>query len=460
MQENLLLKNLINYKWSDVHVTGNPEITHFYKTLTHLDFKRHTNFQYGMLNLEEINGSYETTLDVINYITIITDDINNIMCINFILPYTNEVVSVSINRLKIIDVTMRKTIFQIGNKYMINIKLANIFNYTDRYNILSTEFINLFPQKLKIVVLQISHINKPIEIKLFGCVLDTEERKRIAQELFVNHSKYSKIINLPIDHISNSEQTSSTYNLKNYLFAKTQTIVIKIPSVDLIDSIVFNMNNKNIKFTRSMLQMYNDTYDQIIFNVDNYHLLKLPYLISTDKPISLFTIDINTISKCNNIYMYMLTDIELTKTKFVPLIVFNDRFHTYIQYYQINLTSENSLVAEGNDYSVLLNIDQIHLKEIIISCEKNKFIDWFEFNFFDSIAHYTKTDCELYQQLHHQKINNDVYTIGFALEPDHYYSTGYVNIETLNFKCNSTKNIHKMDIYLVGHKVCGNININ
>lgn len=450
MQTKYLLVNLINYDGSDVCISGNPQVTHFCKDLKYLDFKRHTNFQYGMVNLEEMNGVYETTLDTINYVAIITDNINNIMCINFILPFTNDVVSVSINRLKIIDVTMRKTIFKIGDKYMIKIPLANIFNYTNIYNTVCTEYINVCQQKISIIVIRSSHASEPIEVKLFGCILDYEERGKFVQNIYTNN--YSKIINLPIEYTSNVEQTLSSYDLKNYLFAKMQTIVIKIQSIDLIDNIIFNMNNKSIKFNRNMLQMYNDTYDKIIFNVDGYCLLKMPYLISTDKPISSFTIDVNTLTKCNQIFIYMLTDIELKVTDFKPLIVFNNEFHTYIQHHIVN----TNLQENSGQCDIELDIDQMHLKEIIISCTKNntciKPIKQFDFNFHDSHAIYTETDCELYQKIHHDNINDNVYTIGFALDPNHHYSTGCVNTKKIKFSCDVKETNFKMDIYLVGIK--------
>lgn len=447
MQTEYLFKNLINYDQFDVHITGNPQITHFYKDLKHLDFKRHTNFQYGMINLEEINGAYETTLDTINYVTILTDNVNNIMCINFILPSTNEIISLSINRLKIIDITIRKTIFQIGNKYMIKIPLANFINFTHNYNIICTEFLNLFQQKLKIVIVRSPQINSQIEVKIYGCVLDSYERKTFIDQIHTH--KYSKIINLQIEHNCNSEQTLFTYDLKNYLFAKSQTIIIKISSIDLIDNIILHMNDKHIKFTQDMLHMYNDTYDKIIFDVDNYCLLKIPYLISTDKPISSFLLDINTVNKCNQIFLYMLTDVELKITEFKPLIVFNNSFCTYVQHYQTN--------ANSVDNTVNIDVNQMHLKEIIISCTKDgvyvKPINNFRFNFHDSYTNYTDTDCELYQKMHHEKLNENIYTIGFALDPNHHYSTGCVNIKKINFIYYALEYDFKMDVYLVGHKI-------
>lgn len=447
MQSEYLLKNLTYYDQFDVHITGNPQITHFYKDLKHSDFKRHTNFQYGMITLEEINGVYETTLDTINYVVIITNNINDIMCINFILPCTNEIVSLSINRIKIIDITMRKIIFQIGNKYMIKIPLANFINFVHDYNIVCTEFLNLFQQKLKIVVVQSTTLLNPIEVKIYGCVIDSYERNTSIDK--IHTCKYSKIINLPIEHTSNTDKTLSTYDLKNYLFAKSQNIIIKIASINIIDNVTLNMNNKQIKFPLGVLKMYNDTYDKIIFNIDNYCLLKIPYLISTNVPILSFSIDIGTVNKCNQIFIYMLTDVELNVTEFKPLIVFNNQFHTYIQHHQID--------ANLTDNNVDIDVGQMHLKEIIILCTKNgapfKPINNFRFNFHDSFTNYTELDCELYQKIHHEKLNDNVYTIGFALDPNHHYSTGCINTKKLNFTYYALEYDFKMDVYLVGNKI-------
>jgi hypothetical protein len=143
-----------------------------------------------------------------------------------------------------------------------------------------------------------------------------------------------------------------------------------------------------------------------------------------------------------------MTDVESKLNNFKPLTVFTKNFNTCIQHYHIAST--------GNNIIIDFDVDQMHLKEIIICCTKNEIkykpIKSFTFYFDDSFATYTSIDCEIYQTLHHETINNNIYTIGFSLEPDCHYSTGCVNYKKLKFSYDTFDTDFKMDIYLVGFK--------
>jgi hypothetical protein len=427
-------------------ISGNPQITHFAKDTTVLNYKRHTNFQYGIVDLTSVEGVYETTLDLIKYIIIITDNLDDIMCINFIFPTTNEVISLSMNRLKLFDTLIKKTIFEIDDKYVIKITLANIFNFISHTDTICTDFINLFNKKLKIIVVQ-SSSNKTKKVKMCGCILDYEERHTLTQK--INTQQYSKIINLPIEHTCDTEYTTSKYNLKNYLFAKTQTIVIKIPSFNLIKNIVIHLNGQFIHLSPQILKMYNDIYDQIVYDFDNYCIIKVPYLISTTSQLSSFDVEINFNEKCNKNFLYMLCDTELTLQSIKPLVVFTNNFYSCIQHYKFDLSTNNT--------NFNLDVNQMHIKEIIVSYTKNnvfcKPANEFKLNFNECSSYISKLDCEVYQELHHTKFNKDVYTIGFSLDPDYYYPNGSVNIDKIQFFHDVIDVNVIMDIYLVGYKV-------
>lgn len=451
VKSNYLVNNLINYDQSNNPISGNPLITYQYASLTNLNYRRHTNFQYGMINLVESNGMYETELDTIKYLLIISDDINNIMCINFIFPETNEVIPISITRLKIMETTKIKQVFyNVGNKKMIKIALCDIFSLKNDYNCAFQGFINLMKNKLKIALISNSNIDKNTQVQIYGSVLDVDERNKLSKKIITNG--YSKIINLPIENTSNTEKTIFRYDFDNYLRLKSHNIVIKLKSFDLIKKLDFKINDEFLSYDKNALLIYNKVYDKIIFDFDNHCLIKIPYLFGTENQIALFQMTINLEKYCNDINVYLMGNNEIYKNNVSKLISFTKCFYSEIKTLQYK-----NVIAGNNNINVV--IDQIHLKEIIITCNKNgvlfRPIELFEINFDGSILKLTKTDCDIYQELHHKIINNDIYTIGFSLLPDDCYPVGSVNLKKLNITYKLMENCD-LDIYLIGFKVYKN----
>jgi len=441
-QKNNLLCNLTKYDKTDLCFTGNPQITHSMHLIPVHDYKKHTNFQYGFVNLIDVNGLYKTTLDIVKYLIIICDDINDITCVNFVYGDTNFT-AISIERLKIIDKIIKKVFFKMGDKTMIKIALSDIILVDNIDRCIIQGYLNI-TNDLNIYV---ESNTKNIQLQIYGTVIDNVERCEFMENICEN-IKYNKTANLPIKNINsvkNEYNRSLKYNFSDYLSFKYNNIIVELPSIDLIDNISFLIDNRTVEFDKNSLIIYNDMYDKIIFNNNEKCLIKIPYTIESKIDLSILEMTVN-LNECEEISVYVMRDSEIIFHDINPLILHTLNFNTCVQHFQMNSIPNN----------ININIKQMHVKEIIITCKKNqkyvKPINEFIFELNGGNRKITKIDCDIYQQLHHIVQNENAYTIGFCLYPNYIYPNGQINLEKLIFSHDSIEEF-TLDIYLVGYNV-------
>jgi hypothetical protein len=445
MNENFFVAQLVNYKQNDFVISGNPEVTHIVKTK--LKYRRVTNCKTGTIDAKQIITNndiiYETSFDAIYMISIIADNIDDIINVKIILPNDNYLI-LPLEYLKCYDKVVSKIIEHIGYKTVLNLKLANFIS-SNSYST-NTKFINLGADKLKLAIDKSLNNSSNIDVKFVGTMLDTDERQRIAYYL-----KYYNSVNLLAER--NIDTISSEYNLINYKFLQTPIIVLKIKSLDELDTICLTVNNQNIYLTAKMLQLYNDTYETIIFYEENECLIKITCLFDLST-IDIFSMKVIYKVKYLSDSVDIMNDIY-TGDKKLFVLVMNDNFYSCILYESSNLNQIKVIDNEIKLKELIIYYENKTTHEIICPVNNIKLTDTST----GTEYQFSKFDSELYQKTHKSKTNSDLYINGFCTDPlcpfptEYISMDGHLTISNININTNIDIEDICMHIYMIGYIV-------
>ena len=343
--------------------------------------------------------------------------------------------------LKYYDKIVSKIIECVGNKMVLNLKLANFINYHHN-NSIYIKFINIGIDKLKLVINRFLNNSSNINVKICGTMLDIGEKSYISHNL-----KYYNLVNLLIE--KNIDIISSEYNLINYKFLQTPIIILKIKSLNDLDTICITVNNQNIFLTTKMLQLYNDIYETIIYNEENECLIKISCFFDNLLIIDNFSIKI--IYKVKYLFdsIDIMNDIYADDKK---LLIMSNNFYSCILYKSYNLNQIQIIKNEIKLKELIIYYENKITQEIICPVNNIKLINTLvgeEYKF-------SKFDSELYQKTHKLKINSNLYINGFCTNPLYIYPTEYITLDghimITNDDINTNIDINDicMHIYMIG----------
>lgn len=500
-----LLRQLVNYGGEDIPITGNPQVTFFAQNIGP-KFYRYTHFTYGMISLTPtiINETKCTSVyptfkneiffDTLNEFVIIIDKFSDLKKIDLFIGELDKITIIP-EYLEIYNIVCKKIIFETDLFCTIIINPIN-FLYSSNYN--SSIYTVLPMLVIKKFSIDIYSLNsEKIQLKIKCCLLDSEERKKIG---IVNNIYDPNIIS--IEHSKNDD----VYNLiQNNFFIKTNTIVIRIKDLNLLESVEILIDDNKIELSKNIIKIYDFLYNQIIFRYNDEYLVKLNYYIFSDTEPDKFSIKINYKkteiknnennncefcpicfeSKYNLVLLkhaFPSGDVsshkmcvncmnKLTKNicPFCKENIFNEgdgNVYSCFQYENKDkyiLYMNNDFISYYKEYVYELNkpilIEELysfHIKEIIIFFTDNinkekitkKIANKILIKIEDVVYEYTSIDCDIYQQTHHDNFDPYLYTIGYSLKPTDTFPTGLLNTKkrSIEIHFNLIENINKNDI--------------
>ena len=494
---NNLLKKLCFYNSDDIPITGNPQITFFGLERKNFERKRHTNFSNGIITLEKSCYTKSSTdcvnlyqydlglpqFDLLKNIIICIKDINNI--INIVITIGEQQIVLSLKYIQIYNLVAKKIIFQTNSGYMIIIPTNS---YDFMYNNKSPHLYNCLPIFMLDYSFHIytSGISKSdsddLKLKLECVVLDTEERRRIAQ-LF-------SISNYQVYPLGIPKKNSNTFDLSEIYKNIHQNINlgIEVENFELLKSIDFVFGEHTIILSPDTLKIYGKFFNRIIYQPNqNNTVIKIKSIFNFEINPELFEIklnynnDMNTINTNTDANIFICNELQnIEKSSF--LLFADDKMMSYFKSYSFDLAdsdlgnkikitekysyhmkemfvywtkkvkssnlSANSSTNSSTNSSELLNI----AKKITIKYQE------YEDDTF------TELDCQIYQQtLHPGTFDPNTYIISYSLEPKYIYPSGEINIPVgtieigweLKDELDKTFdiNVYQMNIVIFGYRI-------
>ena len=252
-----LQKTMEYYDANDVPFSGNPQITYFCDVNNTLQMRRHTNFSYGMININKqcettINNQYITTFslnspdfDVLNSIIICVNNLNDLNCVQI---YFDDVkLELSLEYIKTYNQITKQIIYHTNTHTIIAIPTnPDDFFYITGTSVLFTYLPNIRTlNNLKVNVITTIE-NLDIQVMVKCSIVDSEERKNIK-------FNYNEIYPLPLTIKPNSEGifdlSFSNYAIRNNILG------VKIKNFEKLDYIQLNFENSIIQLGRNVLEI-------------------------------------------------------------------------------------------------------------------------------------------------------------------------------------------------------------
>lgn len=383
-----LLRQLVNYGGEDIPITGNPQVTFFAHNIGP-KFYRYTHFTYGMISListiiNETKCTYnydtyknEISFDTLNEFVIIIDKFNDLKKIDLFIGELDKITLIP-EYIKIYNIVCKKIIFETDLFCTIIINPIN-FLYSSNYT--SSIFTALPMLAIKKFSIDIYSLNsEKTQLKIKCCLLDSEERGKIG---IVNNIYDPNII--CIEYPKNYD----VYNLlQNNFFIKTNTIVVRIKDLNLLESVEILIDNNKIELSMNIIKIYDFLYDQIIFKYNDEYLIKLNYYIFLDTEPDKFSVKIN----------YKKTEIkndvnnnENNNSEFCPICFEN--------IYNLTLLKHAFPSGDISSHKMCVNCKNKLSKNICPFCKENIFNEYDD-NVYSCFQYENKEKCILY-------MNND-----------------------------------------------------
>lgn len=221
-------------------------------------------------------------------------------------------------------------------------------------------------------------------------------------------------------------------------------------------------NGITIIIIKSVIELFNEFYDKILFDYDNKIIIKIKYLsifdnITHTHSSSEYYLKINlsidskvynfhNINKMNNINCLVLYNRSLNQ-------IFTNGYYEYKNNLDKIYDEEKSICL----VEIFNSINLSHIKEIFIfftnkqTNKKEKITNKFKITIADITNEYSTLDMEIYSQLHHSNINSDnqIYSIGYSLTSSHSYPNGLFNVsdKPIKIECNLIEHVKKNNLF-------------
>lgn len=448
-----LIKQLENYTEKDLCITGNPQVT--FNVSVHKKFSRHTNFTYG--NISQIPSiitdnsitwnCLEDNGDIINNIIFFVENIDNLANITLSLDDYEPIV-LSSEYLKIYNLLCKKIIFETTSGFIISFNPANLFIFLPDGEHIDKQLFRYYTG-LPTISSKLTKINwiciggknlKNAVLNINFVILDLEERRRFA-DITVGRKLFA------MESYEIYKNKLSCWNLTQNKTIPIYFIGCLLSDLDYesLESIEITFNNLTIKITKSVIELFDKFYVKILFDYNGYKIIKIKFLsifniINNPEEYYLKINFVNNYLPSNNkIYQFQNID-ELDRSNYLIICngespnIFTNGYYEYVNNLDkiSNLTNSNyqcGLISISNE-----QINLTHIKEIFIfftnieTNKKEKIANKFKITIADITNEYSSLQMDIYSNLHHANIDDQIYNIGYSLNPSHSYPNGNFNI--------------------------------
>jgi len=477
-----LRKHMEYYDEYDVPFSGNPQITYFVHTNHKLQTRRHTNFAYGTIKINQEGNTIKTADNYVSNFIIKSpsfDMLNQISVCVKNLDYLSSIL-IEFDELKLqLDLDYIKIYNQIGTKIIHHVDTHSIItiptnpdDFFYRTNSHGTLF-NYLPNMHTLKELKVKVITNcdPDEIHVMAScvVIDTEEKKRCVQVF-----KYDdlKPINLIVKADSTGFFDLSFFNHK----ITSYTLGVKVKNFENLDNIQIQIGTKNIYLSKNILSIYNRMNKQIIFQDQDDHeckIIKISQIIDMDilttkkiLKIDNYGLKINYnnghFENSNSVGFYNFFANKDLDEKLIGFWA-SSNICSYFREYSYEM------YLKGPEQELTIdNFEQAHVKELFIywtiNGQEKRITKQIELTIqnkpepeFKITNKYLELDCDIYQKMHHENFDPLVYNIGFALHPSDVNPTGELNVNNkLEIKWETKPEFigshAKMHVLVFGHK--------
>jgi hypothetical protein len=476
-----LLEQLVRYNEKDRNITGNPEITFFAVTTNNIRHRRHSNFTFGLIDIEPTNkttdsicwNNFDKTGDILLEIIICLKKISDFIKLVISIG-DHDPIELSLEYIQVYNLN-RQIIFESETDCLVTFNLVELL-YSDKMPI--TCFYSGLPiifNKLKINWIYLNtKESDSVLLKLKACLLDTDERRCFSSETR-NNLKKSKLLcleypkylithkNNKLTNISDVNLSSSYYyDLKPNSQLPTIKIFVKIKNFDLFESIEIKIDSQTIVFGKYSILIYDKFFKQIIYEHLDYKIIVLTVINQLSKLPDNYNLKINYSNNFDDeLANAVISCLNVNEVNAHSNLIYSDNIFSGYYEYVFDLKKidlDNKIIL--NNYQNYLT----HIAEIFIwfknkkTNQNERIIDKFNI-LIDSVSlNFTDLDTMIYSKTNYKIYDNSVYTITFALMPINSNPTGLFNtfdkpIEIeLNYKNNICKSDYEIGIVLFGYK--------
>ena len=476
--DSLVLQTEKNYNKYDIAISGNPQITYFRIITNKNDYKRHTNFSYGMIEPQTTSKTFNTVTwanlngigtnsigDILMGIVLILPDINHLNRITVSIG-NFEPIYLTLDWLKVYDKICSQIIFKIESGYIINFNPTHLVYPNESPNSYLFSGLPVLYANIKINWIEVSTLEPDaITLKLRICTLDSVEK---AQLLRNTNAMMINPIKMRMEYFEYSKKSKLT-NADDYYWDISPNysipigyVCVLISKFDLVESIELVYNNDNFIIPIDIIKTFDIFYEKVIFEHGEQTLIKINIIsqfITKPNPYEL-KINYKNNLRVETNKIYYCYDYLNDTNKTTCLVVLTNEFSNgyFSKIFELDSQADKIIINDLNDK--ITHIKEIFIRFINKSTGKlEQILNNCTVKFGNITNNYSQMDMEIYSNLHNKRLDNLVYTIGYSLKPLSNYPCGLANISNKSFEfefdLDSKFNIQNYQIHIqfFGYKV-------